>query len=71
MLPRRAYLGAELPGDDEAFVDGGVKLAAVGDGHLARGTAHIVVRVVDDVRAGIATGAQHIATAGAHGTDDA
>lgn len=29
MLSRRAFLGAELPGDDEAFVDGGVKLDAV------------------------------------------
>ena len=35
MLPRRAFLGAELPGDNESFVDGGVKLAAVSPGGMA------------------------------------
>jgi pimeloyl-ACP methyl ester carboxylesterase len=35
VLPRRAFLGAELPGDDESFVDGGVKLAAVSTGGMA------------------------------------
>lgn len=35
-LPRRAFLGAELPGDDEAFADGGVTIAAVASTGMAR-----------------------------------
>lgn len=35
-LPRRAYLGAELPGDTEAFTDGGVRIAGVVDGSMAQ-----------------------------------
>lgn len=35
MLPRRALLGATLPADAEAFVDGGVRIAGVGAGTMA------------------------------------
>lgn len=35
-LPRRAFLGAELPGDAEAFGDAGVRIAAVIDGSMAQ-----------------------------------
>jgi alpha-beta hydrolase superfamily lysophospholipase len=34
-LPRRAYLGAELPGDAEAFTRAGVRIAGVVDGSMA------------------------------------
>ncbi|HEY5952296.1 MAG TPA: alpha/beta fold hydrolase [Kofleriaceae bacterium] len=34
-LPRRAYLGAELPGDNEAFTTDGVRIAAVIDNTMA------------------------------------
>jgi pimeloyl-ACP methyl ester carboxylesterase len=34
-LPRRAFLGAELPGDEEAFADGGVRIAGVSAGGMA------------------------------------
>ncbi|HEY5922612.1 MAG TPA: alpha/beta fold hydrolase, partial [Kofleriaceae bacterium] len=34
-LPRRAYLGAELPADTEAFTHGGVRIAGVVDGSMA------------------------------------
>jgi uncharacterized protein len=34
-LPRRAYLGAELPGDADAFTQGGVRIAGVAAGSMA------------------------------------
>jgi uncharacterized protein len=34
-LPRRAYLGAELPSDHEAFTDAGVRIAAVVEDSMA------------------------------------
>src|SRR4051812_7691743 len=34
-LPRRAFLGAELPGDHEAFTGDGVTIAAIADGGMA------------------------------------
>jgi uncharacterized protein len=34
-LPRRAYLGAELPADHEAFSEAGVRIAAVVEGSMA------------------------------------
>lgn len=35
MLPRRACLGAELPADEDAFLEGGVALSAVAAGSMA------------------------------------
>src|SRR5690348_7104137 len=34
-LPRRAYLGAELPADDEAFTASGTRISAVTPGGMA------------------------------------
>jgi uncharacterized protein len=34
-LPRRAYLGAELPGDSEAFTPDGIRIAGVAGGSMA------------------------------------
>ena len=50
-LPRRAFLGAELPGDHEAFTDEGVRIAAVAQGSMA-------------ARAGLASGDVLVALAG-------
>ena len=38
-IPRRAYLGAELPGDTEAFGDGGVRITGVVPGGMAAAAA--------------------------------
>ncbi len=35
MLPRSAFLGVELPGDDETFVDGGMRIVGVHAGGMA------------------------------------
>lgn len=43
-LPRRAYLGAELPGDSEAFTPDGVRIAGVIEGTMA---AHADLRAGD------------------------
>src|SRR5690348_11761129 len=51
LLPRRGFLGAELPPDAEAFTDEGMRIAAVVEGGMAE-------------RAGLVTGDVVISLAG-------
>jgi pimeloyl-ACP methyl ester carboxylesterase len=39
LLPRRAFLGAELPPDEEAFTDDGMRIAGVVEGGMAEAAA--------------------------------